>query len=202
MNYSLDQIKAVIAKKGYVFFDSKVPFNLNFIGVRKTINSVVDTFEDDLYMAYYDQNLNFLVKRYNFTTKPGLCILQHPINADGAFILVPGQYRHAFKLGLHHGTYECLVQAIALPGYRDNNKDGKFDYDPATIVPGSVNDGIHCHHGSVFHTDYPVGPYSAGCQVVEIFNEYQNEVLPTWKESLTLSDALTYTLLEDKDFLI
>ena len=47
-------------------------------------------------------------------------------NVKGTAILVPGQYRGAYKIGFHKGKYKALVQAKPVKLYIDNDKDNKY----------------------------------------------------------------------------
>jgi len=97
------------------------------------------------------------------TVDPGLGPTQHPEVAQGAAHLLGleegGQPWH-FKWGLHHGAYECLVQAENFKLRRDSDHDGVGE--PAE--PLAVGDfGIHIHWGG---DQQLVGNWSAGCQVL------------------------------------
>ena len=114
MKFSIEQIKAVLKKKEYIFFDKdQKKFNLNIIGVRSN-NEIANSFDDWLYLIYRDDSGEFNVHEFPITTDPGAYWLKNPMNVNGTAILVPGQYRAAYKIGLHQGKYEALKQSKPL----------------------------------------------------------------------------------------
>lgn len=92
------------------------------------------------------------------TTDPGLPYTLNPLNRQGAAWLVPGVYR--YKIGKHK-LLPALVQAGPVRVRRDRNRDGR----PQDDEPEETGwFGINIHRGG--SQKRPVGPWSAGCQVV------------------------------------
>ena len=77
---------------------------------------------------------------------------------------VPGQYLKLFVKGMHKGEYPCLVQSGTLQVYRDNKRDGMFDY--SHIEPAPASCGLEIHHANNDFASIEVNNWSAGCQVV------------------------------------
>lgn len=195
--YSLENIKATMAKKGYAFFDSNKKFNVNLIGVR-TSKTYSNTFDDKLFLIYRDDNLAEQFFIYDFTTDPGIYWLQHPMNSDGCAILVPNQYRGAWAIGLHKGEYEALVQIKPVKVFRDKDLDGTLDMDYNTITEGIT--GINIHRSNPYSESYYVDKWSAGCNVFAKVKDF-NFTMDICRKSRDLyGNTFTYTLLNDTDF--
>ena len=119
------------------------------------------------------------------------------MNVNGTAIVVPGQYRSAYKRGTHY-TYEALVQRGKNPIkiYRDRDKDEILDMDPDTIIEG--------HFGIIIHkagTDSSiVHKWSAGCQVFKTSSDFKDFMTLVNRAAKYWGPTFTYTLLEEKDF--
>lgn len=93
---------------------------------------------------YRDWNLNWVIRQWPITTKPGTTVLRRPVNSKGTAILVPGQYEGVYKLDLHAGKYLALCQRLgSVKVYRDNDKDDQYDLNPSTIEEGMFGINIH-----------------------------------------------------------
>ena len=103
--------KDLFERKGYAYF-TKGAYNLNIIGVRHSGNVVTNKFDDALVIIYNDNDGHCYRKVFECTTQPGISYMGKTMgNVKGTAILVPGQYRGAYKIGLHKGKYKALVQA-------------------------------------------------------------------------------------------
>lgn len=186
--------KKLFAKKGYAFF-TKGAYNLNIIGVRAAGTKVTNTFNDYLVLIY-NTNQNDNVRRvFSITTDPGRTMMINPINPQGTAILVPGQYRAAWKLG-YHKNYQALVQNKTVKVYRDKNKNEIYDLDPKTIQQGKF--GINIHKAGPYSKF--VDNWSAGCQVFQSSNEFSRFMGYVKKQvAAGLGDKFTYTLVNEED---
>lgn len=186
-------IKKAVKSKGHAFFESG-NYNVNLIGVRGSTRTA-GKWDDKFYLLYKENGKEKMLSFGNFTTDPGTYYLQHPMNPKGCAILVPGQYKGAYKIGLHNGKYEALVETGGpVSVYRDNNKNTVLDMSNKTIQRG--NFGINIHHGGNSST---IGKYSAGCQVFKNPADLQT-LLNVCKKSRNLyGNSFTYTLLNASD---
>jgi len=186
----------VMALKGYAVFenDSK-PLNINYVGIRDS--SGVNKFNDFLVMFWkYRGQWSFFVRPG--TCDPGTYWLENPSNPHGTAILKEGQYRGAWKLGLHQGKYEALVQRKEVTVIRDGNKDGVLDLDAGYEDTGFF--GINHHRANAKNESIQVDKWSAGCQVTADPNLY-DIFIQICKESAELwGEGITYTLLNIDDF--
>ena len=193
----LKDIIRVMTRKGYVVFENDTkPFNLNYVGIRDT--SGVNSFNDLLVMFWkYKGNWS------NFwrpgTTDPGTYWLEDQMgNTLGTAILKEDQYRSAWKLGLHRGKYDALVQRKEVTVIRDANQDGVIDIEGGYEDTGFF--GINHHRASAKNESVQVDKWSAGCQVTadphlyDVFIQICKESAEVWGE------GLTYTLLNIDDF--
>jgi hypothetical protein len=199
MTYTLDQIKNTLKSKGYHYFDNNQPYNLNIIGIRSKDTLLVNQFNDQLYLIYKNEGLSQFVEIFPITTKPGLYWLKKFDNPKGCAILVPNQYLGCWKLGLHLGQYEALVQCKPVKVYRDNDKDDQFDLEPSTIDEGVF--GINIHRSNPFTQSYIVDMWSAGCQVFQKFADYEHFLYICKKQSDLYGNNFSYTLLNENEIL-
>jgi len=192
------QLQSIMQKKEYAFFDyKKKPWNINIIGVRSDI-AKANKFDDSLYVAYRNSSKDWEVRVYKITTDPGSYWLKKPMNVAGTAILVPNQYRSAYKLGLHRGLYEALVQRGINPVqiYRDNDKDEILDMEKKSIIEGHF--GINIHKAGSNSTI--VQKWSAGCQVFKTSSDFNDLISLVRRSESHWGKLFSYTLLEEKDF--
>ena len=120
---TLDKVKEAFKKCNYSFFENG-DYNLNIFSIRNTEDKDSNNFNDVLCVCYKVKDKWFLEK-FDCTTDPGYTSRESPVNNKGCAILVPGQYRGCWHVGLHHGKYKALVQYKPVRVYRDNNRDKK-----------------------------------------------------------------------------
>mgnify|MGYP003657172885 FL=1 len=182
----LDRIEAM----GFKVFEGEL--NVNLIGVR-SVSREANKFDDHLHLCYQTGG-RWVEHVYTITTDPGTYWLANPSNVDGTAILVPGQYRGAYAIGLHRGKYEALVQAGKVAVYRDGDRDNVLDPD----VPAEWGHyGINIHRASAHRTSTAVEKWSAGCQVFADPEQFA-QFLSVVKASMEVyGDRVTYTLIGD-----
>ena len=156
---SIDTLLAAVRAKGFVTFAK--PYDLNLIGLR-AMPGKPDAFDDLFCIVYTDDAAKLQIEAFPCTTDPGLYHLQNPKYPSGTGIVVPGQYRRCWTLGLHQQKYPALVQRGNITIALDANRDGVLDYGSRRVTGDSY--GINCHHAGRRST--VVGKWSAGCQVL------------------------------------
>ena len=193
LNYNFEKL---FNKKGYAYFTNG-NYNLNIIGIRAQGNSITNIFDDILCVIF---KINGIWQRYcySITTDPGLYYMTKGVNKNGCAIMVPGQYRALWKLGLHKGQYEALVQNKPVKVFRDKNKNFIYDFNPNTINEGLF--GINLHRAG--NESIQIDKWSAGCQVFASAAKF-NEFLKFAKKqiSLGMGKTFTYTLLNEEDLI-
>lgn len=202
MDVTFNNIEATLMAKGHQI----QPYpHLNLIGIRHS-NPEPDTFRDKMVVFQLNKDesseIETAIKVYSITTVPGTHWLEHPLNQHGCAILVPGQYINTWKLGEHfYGAkkpYECLRQRTSkdVSVYRDDLKDGKLQFNEASIQSGQFE--IEIHHGT---PGKAVEFWSAGCQVFESYTDYAEfiKICETVKDQV--NNQYTYTLLDEADMM-
>jgi hypothetical protein len=198
MNYTYEQIKTLYMRNQFPFECEK--YKINHFAIRNADLVTVDQFNDVRGVAYVDEFGTEHCLQFRATTKPGLSGIQKPINKGGTFILMPGFYENCWKIGKHNigkeHEHEALVQNGygIFKGWRDNNKDGKFDFD------GKIyNDvtGLNDHMARTWDV-LRVGGFSLACQVT--FENYEHEIkmcLAKRDEERNHRQAISYALFQD-----
>lgn len=189
-------IRNVFKKKGYEFFE-KGQYNLNIVGIRSAKREA-GSFEDFIAIIYQDNFDFWRCDYYSATTDAGTYWLAHPMNAKGTALLVPGQYKGAYRKGLHKGQYEALVQSSPVKVYRDNNEDFITDYDPSSIEEGLFGINIH-RTNPIFESELNTR-WSAGCQVFKNPHDFDAFMDVVEKAIKNYGNKFTYTLLTAEDF--
>lgn len=196
LSYNFEKL---FKEKGYAWFNNG-DYNLNIIGVRKRNNNIVNNIYDDMLVVVYNtpcfrRKLNI----YQITTEPGLYYMNNPINTHGTAILVPGQYRGCWQLGLHKNKYKALVQKKPVKVYRDNNKDKIYDMNPTTIDTGMF--GINIHRSNETWTRETIDQYSAGCQVFNNPTDFNAFIRICEEQRKRYGNSFTYTLINEEDMI-
>jgi len=187
-----------VAALGHAVFESGL-LNVNIIGIR-TENIQANSFDDRMCLVYKDE-LGWVTRTWACTTDPGTYWLEHPMKVAGTAILVPGQYRGAYKIGLHRGSYTAMVQRG--PGdkvkvFRDANKDEILDMDPDEVTEGRY--GINIHRASTRDGgSRDVDRWSAGCQVFADPDDFDTFMGICKKSAEMWGEAFTYTLVKEPE---
>ena len=193
--YNPARLSAAMAAKHYAEF--KGEYDLNIVGVR-SLDLQSNAFND--WLCVWHVRANGCVPFYTFqaTTDPGVYWRERPENVKGVAMMVPGQYRGLWRLGMHQGAYKALVQNNDVTVYRDGNKDATLSANAAVVETGKF--GINCHRARESGASGSVDKWSAGCQVLADADDFAF--------LLTLCDrqvangkgsTFTYTLLAESD---
>ena len=197
--YTREQIEATMVSKGYKYFTGG-DYDVNIVGVRNsdTKNRVTNAFDDCMTLSYKVEG-EWKFHCYKCTTDPGTHWVENIMRKDGVAILKPGQYRGSHKLRLHAGKYLALGQKKPLLVYRDDNRDNNYDLLEESVQEGLFGINIHRATGKKGGKSTRVDKWSAGCQVIASYDDFE-EFLGVCKESsLIWGNSFSYTLLESKD---
>jgi hypothetical protein len=186
----LRNIINALKDKGYVIYDK--PYQLNIVGVRNA-ESQPNKFDDQLYVFYKDDSANWVIKEYPITTDTGTYWLENPMSNLGSAMLKEGQYVDAYKQGLHKGQYTALVEQKPVTTYRDYDRNAVFDFGQNTTT-GMY--GINIHKAGEDSQD--VNKWSAGCQVFQKSDDFQEFMQLTDKHKANYGNNFTYTLLDER----
>lgn len=170
-------------------FVEREDLKVNIFGIRNS-KARVNHFDDfiGVFSKSWD-GWNFRVWRGS--TRPGLPSLLKPVNEKGTAILVPGQYKDAYSLGLYKGK-KALRQTGLVRVFRDADKDSSWDTNPDSIESGSF--GLHIHRAGWW--SQLVGPYSAGCQVLQKSTDFDSLIEFVEIAKDVGQELFTYTLFE------
>ncbi len=190
MGKDLRNLMKALKDKDYVIYEQ--PFQLNIVGVRNA-ESQPNKFDDQLYVFYKDENWNWVLKEYPITTDTGTFWLLNPMSSLGTAMLKEGQYIDAYKQGLHKGQYTALVQDKPVTTYRDYDRNAVFDFGQRETTG---NYGINIHKAGADSQN--VDKWSAGCQVFQKSEDFQEFMQLTDKHKANFGNKYTYTLLDER----
>jgi hypothetical protein len=190
---TVERIKNRMRQLKHAFFENGA-LNLNIVGFR-TLPGTPDRFDDTLYVIYRKSaSSSLMINAFKVTLDPGLYWLRNPSHVEGTAILAPGQYRSAWKLGLHKGQYKALVQDGEAVFFRDRDKDDQIDLT-GRLFPGVI--GANIHRAAAKGETQKVGKYSAGCTVFADRFEYDFFMDLCERSSKLYGPRFTYTVLHD-----
>jgi len=117
------------------------------------------------------------------------------MNPEGVAILTPGFYRKCWVIGMHKAQYPALVQngSGVFVVWRDNNKDGKFDFSGKLY--GNVS-GLN-DHTTREHQINNVGGFSEGCIVSQDDKEHQIKMAICQRSAELYSNVFSFALFQD-----
>lgn len=194
--YSKYNFEKLFKEKGYAWF-TKGNYNLNIIGIRSNQNNNITNKYDDLLIVDYNTGNGHKRVFFPITTEPGSHYMNHPCHKDGAAILVPGQYRNTWAIGLHKNKYKALCQIKPVKVYRDNNRNSVYDLAPSSIETGMF--GINIHRSNEYAISKNVNQYSAGCQVFSNPSDYNAFIRICEQQRKLYGNSFTYTLLDENE---
>lgn len=201
---TFSDITTLFSKKNYTFYTTGC-FNLNLIGIRAE-DSRSDKFDDQFHLIYRDTDNRFKHHKFELTTDAGKHWLLNPMNIGGCAIMIPGQYKSAYKIGKHK-DYEALEQVSAMWYVRDNNRDDVLDFDlyrdPEKRKKHAFSENIksNIHRASAISDLLHVGMYSAACQVFRKKKDFDFLLSIAKKQPIAGNgNFFTYSLIEERDF--
>ena len=199
MNFSREQIKEALSKKGYRYFESG-DYNVNIIGIRnsETASKVTNAFDDTITVSYKVDGV-WQYHEFPCTTDPGTHWVENVMNPDGVAILKPGQYSKSHKIRKHQGRYEALGQQNPVAVYRDNNRDDIYNLNQENVQIGIF--GINIHRATKYagRKSTQIDKWSAGCQVIASNDDWTKFMKIMRKSKSIWNNNFTYTLIESKD---
>jgi hypothetical protein len=191
---NLNSLIKTAKSKGYTI-DTR-PFALNLIGIRNSKATDQNTFDDNIAYFYYDGDGELRGKIAPATTDPSTFYLENPMNPLGAAILKSGEYRDTWRIGLHKGKYEALVQSEPVVTIRDDDRNSYINYFAETSE-GLY--GINIHKASRKDNVAFIDKDSAGCQVFRDEKDF-NEMMSLAKISKAkYGNTFSYILIDERD---
>jgi hypothetical protein len=191
---TLDEVINVVESQGYQL--DKQPYKLNVVGIRNPATTVPEKFQDEIAYFYFDDNENPIGKVAVGTTSPSVYFLNNPMADAGTAILKQGQYKDTYKIGLHKGKYEALVQSKPVTVIRDNDRNSYLNFFAKTET-GLY--GINIHRATIGKEDATViSQDSAGCQVFQNESDFQAMMNMARQSKNKYGNNFTYTIIDKK----
>lgn len=187
----LGKLKGILRHKGFRLYTR--PYELNIVGLRSA-STIPNRFDDEIHVFYKVDQKKWNYHVFKATTDPGTFWLRNPMHEQGTAILAEGQYVNGYALGLHRGKYKALVQYKPLTIIRDYDRDAKLDFYNGTKTKGLF--GINIHRANRTGTTKTVDKNSAGCQVFENAEAFEQFLLLCERQRQMYGNRFTYTLLD------
>ncbi|HEY9048285.1 MAG TPA: hypothetical protein VIN08_20400 [Ohtaekwangia sp.] len=187
----ISRIKALLKDEGHVLYTK--PYQLNIVGLRSR-STVANRFDDEIHVFYCDAQGTWNYNAYKATTDPGTYWLRNPSYNDGTAILMGGQYKDCFSIGLHRGKYKALKQVKPVTIIRDYDRDAFLDFENGTKQTGIF--GINIHRAESSGSTQYIDKYSAGCQVFQNATDFDEFMQLCETHRSLYGNAFTYTLLD------
>ena len=180
------------------------PNALNVVGIRDASIAVPENYSDNIAYFWFDDNGDLQGKLAEATTTPGVQYLKNPLgdaaNKGGTAILVQGQYKDAYHIGLHRQKYEALTQKGTLKVIRDDDRNSILDYFGKTYDCSAANCGINIHHSTASYASQDtIGPDSAGCQVFRWIDDFNDMMAKARIHRGLYGNNFTYTLIDERE---
>lgn len=189
----LAAIVQVLLNKTYQVYSR--PFELNIVGVRGE-NTIANRFDDEIHVFYKNSSSQWVHFLFPATTDPGTYWLKSPMHPQGTAILMQGQYRNCYQIGLHRGKYYALVQRAPVTVLRDYDRNAVLDFMNGR--PDSGLFGINIHRASVSGVTLEVDKYSAGCQVFANTGDFNGFMQLCENHRRLYGNSFTYTLIDKR----
>ena len=187
----LGKLRAILRHKRYELYTR--PYELNIVGLR-TKSTEPNKFDDEIHVFYKISPIKWNYHVFKATTDPGTFWLKNPMQKQGTAILSEGQYANSYQLGLHQGKYKALVQRKPVTVIRDYDRNAKLDFLNGTKTTGMY--GINVHRAKKEGTTRTVDKFSAGCQVFENADAFQEFLKLCERHSQLYGNKFTYTLID------
>lgn len=187
----LGRIKSILKQNGYMLYTE--PYRLNIVGLRND-SIIPNRFDDEIHVFYTKQDGSWNYHIWPATTDPGTFWLNNPVYEQGTAILAQGQYEDSYSIGKHKGVYDALVQTKPVTVIRDYDRDALLDFYNGEKQTG--NFGINIHRAESTGTTKQINKYSAGCQVFQDANDFQQFMVLCEQHRKLYGNSFTYALID------
>lgn len=193
MQITIDTLKKAIAKKGYKWFDNAP----NIIGIRTNLQ-VPDVFNDVMCVVYKDGGVEKLFTA-TFTSEPGVAYQKKLLNPKGCWVMMPAQMVDAYTMGFHQGKadHRALRSTGKIFGLRDADLDGIAGNSGTPAWAEGSGIGANVHGANKAGVTSKIGPWSAGCQVLDHW--LKKEEMMNILDKFYKGQKYTYTLITESD---
>jgi hypothetical protein len=163
--------------------------DFNIFGIRNVEDMDKGIWND--YIGYFTE---YDFKIYNGTTDPGVYYTKNRMNSKGCAHLVLGYHEDIWLIDLHRGKYDAMCNRYPtkpVKVWRDNNED--FENNEWIEEVGHF--GINLHRASRLKIMDRIWKYSAGCQVIQDPNDFDEFMFVAKASEMKF---FSYLLLENK----
>jgi hypothetical protein len=190
MKITIDTLKAAFKKHNYKWFEN----DAHVVGIRTSLQ-VPDAFNDFICLVWKNE----ILLTATCTTEPGTTYQKKLLNPKGCWVMMPAQMVDAYSIGFHQGKADhvCLKSSGKIYGLREDDKDGIVLNDKDAVASWQEGSGIgaNIHGANKAGVTKVVGPWSAGCQVLNVWKD-KEKLIELCKNSG--QKKFTYTLLDEK----
>lgn len=187
----------MMKRRNYIVYEE--PFKLNIVGVRAN-STVPNKFDDLIFVFYKDDKNKWVGKAYPATTDTGTYWLKNPMHKEGSALLKEGQYVDTWIRRAHGETgYLALGQEKPVTVYRDYDRDAVLDFDNGKEMTGLF--GINIHRANKKGTTEFVDKNSAGCQVFQNADDFNEFMAMTKRHADKYGNKFTYTLIDERAYI-
>ena len=187
----LSRIRGILKRRIYKLYIR--PYELNIVGLRSK-QTKSNAFDDEIHVFYKTGKRKWNYHVYKATTDPGTFWLKNPSYPQGTAILKEGQYENAYSVGLHQGKYTALVETKPVTVMRDYDRNTVLDFHNDKLEKGTF--GINIHHAANKGKTYLIDKYSAGCQVFQSAEDFNQFIKLCEKHKSLYGNVFTYTLID------
>jgi hypothetical protein len=187
----LSRIKGILKENGFILYTK--PHQVNIVGLRSK-SVAANSFDDEIHVFYTKPDGKWNYHIYPATTDPGTFWLNNPSYPQGTAILAQGQNVNGYAIDLHKGIYKALVQVKPVTVIRDYDRDAILDFRNGTKQTGLF--GINIHRAESSGTTKFIDKYSAGCQVFQNAQDFEEFMQLCETHSQLYGNLFTYTLID------
>jgi hypothetical protein len=187
----LAKIRSILKNKGYIIYTR--PYELDIVGLRSK-QTRANKFDDEIHVFYKKDKSKWNYHLYKATTDPGTFWLNNPSYPEGTAILKEGQNKNAYAIGLHKGKYKALLQIKPVTVMRDYDRNAILDFRNGIAEKGMF--GINIHRANSKGKTLYIDSYSAGCQVFQSAEAFQEFMELCEKHKERYGNIFTYTLID------
>jgi hypothetical protein len=203
-DFTAQEVKQVATKAGFKVFTT--PYSVTLLSIRNPETLSVDVWDDKTIALWYDSSKKLNIFQCTSTTHPGINYLMKPFRGTkGPICMLDGiQFRGLYKLmdkghNPPSGGYRAFRQVKPAEYVRDTNLNSVNDYNNLIKNPNNIIKGIfntNLHRASQYKINNLIGPWSAGCQVIQKYEDFIQLIAIGNKQiEMGLGDTFSYGIL-------
>ncbi|WP_062056090.1 hypothetical protein [Aquimarina longa] len=185
----------ILRSKGYRIYQK--PYQLNIVGYRsRFVRS--NRFDDEIHVFYTNDKQKWVYHIFKATTDPGQYWLENSGHPKGTAFLKKGQYKNAYRIGMHRGIYPALVQTTDVQVIRNYERKGLFKWFESGYED-TGRFGINIHRARKKGTTKKIDRFSAGCLVFANAIDFKHFMNLSKQHRRRYGNSFTLTLVDFRD---